>query len=981
MAWLRKGQRLLAWAKTTLLCINHPDVEYRRRGQNVIVLAVALMALSMLLLAGAISSDKHILIETLRFGVRIGLLCGLIALAQRGYVTLAASALSGLFVFSVLVGLLLEGALVPGVVFLCLSILMASVTLSARGVLFMICVCCLFLVLLSTALPLLTPVTFNDTDIIQISAILCCFGGMIGALGARSAMQALRGEQHARTHAEATSAALDEINRTLEHRVAERTAELAQSQSLLRGLIDNSPALIFVKDLQGRLLVVNQHYSALAGREIEDIVGKTEADLFPAELAEIWSAQGRQIITTRQPLETEETMLLEDGEYTYVTSLFPIQDAQRGVIGVGGIAADVTERRRTEAALRRSETTLSAIFRNSRQSFLFIDRAYTIQAFNKAADERAREIYRRELYVGVSILEFITADMREIFYAHFQQALHGESIVVERAIPSISGNARWFEFRYAPVYDDDQQALGVLMIMHDVTERKLLEIANKENERRYRAIFNSTFQFMGLLRPDGVLLEVNQTVLDFGGLQLEDVVGRPIWDTPWLATTPEARTRMRAAVVEAADGAFIRYETEIRGADDTRAVIDFSIKPLKDETGKVVLLIPEGRDITERKRAEAILQQSNERLRALYAIAQAILSARSPDDVAQAAMNQLNQLLPDSNIYVAGLDAATNHARILPTQHDAETNNGVFDAVEFEHVGALVETLIREQHVPPVDRYNNGSLDTPDHGMRLTLPLVAHHNFLGALSVGVEQADVLGANYLDIAKEVAALLAIGLRQAQLYEQTREDAETKAMLLREVNHRVKNNLAAIIALLYAERRRNGLDQAPDYQNLIHDLVSRVQSLAAVHGLLSASDWQPPRLSVLVERVISLALQALPPDTSVTLAIDDVPVLVTADQAHNLALVINELATNTVKHGRFANYALKICVVITWDDTSVELTFRDNGPGYPAHMVQADRHIGLDLMQNIVRRNLRGAVSTHNDGGAVTVIRFEHAMHPR
>jgi PAS domain S-box-containing protein len=486
---------------------------------------------------------------------------------------------------------------------------------------------------------------------------------------------------------------------------------------------------------------------------------------------------------------------------------------------------------------------------------------------------------------------------------------------------------------------------------------------------------------MGLLRPDGVLLEVNQTVLDFGGLQLEDVVGRPIWDTPWLATTPEARTRMRAAVVEAADGAFIRYETEIRGADDTRAVIDFSIKPLKDETGKVVLLIPEGRDITERKRAEAILQQSNERLRALYAIAQAILSARSPDDVAQAAMNQLNQLLPDSNIYVAGLDAATNHARILPTQHDAETNNGVFDAVEFEHVGALVETLIREQHVPPVDRYNNGSLDTPDHGMRLTLPLVAHHNFLGALSVGVEQADVLGANYLDIAKEVAALLAIGLRQAQLYEQTREDAETKAMLLREVNHRVKNNLAAIIALLYAERRRNGLDQAPDYQNLIHDLVSRVQSLAAVHGLLSASDWQPPRLSVLVERVISLALQALPPDTSVTLAIDDVPVLVTADQAHNLALVINELATNTVKHGRFANYALKICVVITWDDTSVELTFRDNGPGYPAHMVQADRHIGLDLMQNIVRRNLRGAVSTHNDGGAVTVIRFEHAMHPR
>lgn len=148
----------------------------------------------------------------------------------------------------------------------------------------------------------------------------------------------------------------------------------------------------------------------------------------------------------------------------------------------------------------------------------------------------------------------------------------------------------------------------------DITERKLTEAALQDSERRFRAIFNQTFQFSGLLKPDGMLLEANQTALDFGGLQLEDVINRPVWLARWWTTSTETQRQLQAAVLEAARGQFIRYEVDVLGAREMVATIDFSLKPVRDELGDVVLLIFEGRDISDRKQVEAALQQAHSEL-------------------------------------------------------------------------------------------------------------------------------------------------------------------------------------------------------------------------------------------------------------------------------------------------------------------------------------------------------------------------------
>ena len=136
-------------------------------------------------------------------------------------------------------------------------------------------------------------------------------------------------------------------------------------------------------------------------------------------------------------------------------------------------------------------------------------------------------------------------------------------------------------------------------------------------DRRFRAIFDQTFQFIGLMSVDGTLLEANDTALRFALVKPQDVIGKKFWDTPWWAHSPALQKRLRDAVRTAARGQAVRFEATHPGPDGRLHHIDFSLKPVRDSQGAVVLLIPEGHDITERKEAEEALRASEERFRFL----------------------------------------------------------------------------------------------------------------------------------------------------------------------------------------------------------------------------------------------------------------------------------------------------------------------------------------------------------------------------
>jgi PAS domain S-box-containing protein len=144
---------------------------------------------------------------------------------------------------------------------------------------------------------------------------------------------------------------------------------------------------------------------------------------------------------------------------------------------------------------------------------------------------------------------------------------------------------------------------------------KRAEEALLESERKTRAILDQTFQFIGLMEPDGTLIDANRSALKFGGIDESDVLGKPFWETPWWTHSQEQQEKLRDGISKAATGEFIRFEANHPGPDGSTHYVDCSLKPVKDETGNVVFIIPEGRDVTERKRAEDELRESEERYR------------------------------------------------------------------------------------------------------------------------------------------------------------------------------------------------------------------------------------------------------------------------------------------------------------------------------------------------------------------------------
>ena len=136
-------------------------------------------------------------------------------------------------------------------------------------------------------------------------------------------------------------------------------------------------------------------------------------------------------------------------------------------------------------------------------------------------------------------------------------------------------------------------------------ERVAAEQALRDSEKRLRAIFSGTHEYFAMLAPDGTLLEANRASIAFAPELMRDVIGRKFWDTPWFAFTPGMPEVVRRAVERAARGRSVREDLTLLHPSGRSVDFDFSLHPVLDEAGQVVLLVPEGRDITERKRAAA----------------------------------------------------------------------------------------------------------------------------------------------------------------------------------------------------------------------------------------------------------------------------------------------------------------------------------------------------------------------------------------
>lgn len=149
--------------------------------------------------------------------------------------------------------------------------------------------------------------------------------------------------------------------------------------------------------------------------------------------------------------------------------------------------------------------------------------------------------------------------------------------------------------------------IGVLLLgtlLSQQQRRQEIEQALRDSEQRFHAVFDSAFEFMVLLKPDGTLVDVNQSARTLTNIPANALIGAPLWKTAWSHLPSEQQTEIKNVFRRAANGETVRSEFSLEAAGQPGIVLDFSIKPLRDTDGHIALLIAEARDISARKELE-----------------------------------------------------------------------------------------------------------------------------------------------------------------------------------------------------------------------------------------------------------------------------------------------------------------------------------------------------------------------------------------
>jgi PAS domain S-box-containing protein len=211
-----------------------------------------------------------------------------------------------------------------------------------------------------------------------------------------------------------------------------------------------------------------------------------------------------------------------------------------------------------------------------------------------------------------------------------------------------------------------------------VAEREQAERRVDASRKQLRDVLDQAFQLMGILELDGSVVHANRAALDMIGAELVDVVGKKFWDTPWWADPAGDRQTLKDAIERAARGELVRFSTTHRDRSGDIRHIDFSLKPVLDEHGRVTVLVPEGRDVSELRRADEQRRQLEQQL----AQAQRVESlGRLAAGVAHDFNNLLTAIL--SNVELARMDVA-------------EASPIVRHLDEIWHAGESAKALVRQ---------------------------------------------------------------------------------------------------------------------------------------------------------------------------------------------------------------------------------------------------------------------------------------------
>jgi len=388
--------------------------------------------------------------------------------------------------------------------------------------------------------------------------------------------------------------------------------ELRQREEQYRAIFESSLDGLFLWDENLRIADVNPAGLALYGYRREDVIGRT----FPRNMPEAYVRERLGMVRRAMAGETthiETTVLRPDGT-TFDADLRVMPFAQRGRPHALAVVRDISERRRRERELQRSEARLRATVEAAFDCVVSMDSEGRIVEFNAAAERVFG--YRREDVLGRMLSNVLMPERHRAAHIRALESFGARDggATGGRLVEAMALRADGTEIPVEVAISVAAVPEGKIFVGHlrDITERRRADQALRDNEEQYRAIFNASADALVLRAADFTIVDVNATYEAMSGFSRAEVLGV----NRVLANPPEVVPTILALHQKAVAGEAIALDTELVRRDGRRYDLELRGVPIQHRGRPHVLYI--GRDITQAKRAERALRDSEEQYRAIF---------------------------------------------------------------------------------------------------------------------------------------------------------------------------------------------------------------------------------------------------------------------------------------------------------------------------------------------------------------------------
>lgn len=690
---------------------------------------------------------------------------------------------------------------------------------------------------------------------------------------------------------------------------------------------------IVITDTNGRIEWANQAFSRLTGVNLSDAYGLTHSELVKsgkqdgAYYQSMW-----ETIFTNKVWRGELVNRRKDGTlYDEEMTITPLVNEQGEITHFVAVKQEVTERKQMELQLIESELQYR-ILANSGQALIWTaDTDKLRDYFNKVWLEFTGRSMQQER--GNGWVEGVHPDdfqrCLDVYTSSFDRR---EKFSMDYRLRRHDGEYRWIQDDGCPRYNSAGEFIGYIGYCFDITERKRMEEKLRDSDAFNVSILNSLTSHIAVLDAQGVIVavnnawrrfakenglsEANQNMLGFNYLD----ACKNAFNQPYGDEANAALTGIAAVLAGEQEAFYLEYPCH---SPTQQRWFQMNVSPLQGSRRGAVV---SHANITPRKQAEVALQESENRYRALVQDASdAILIADMHGNLEE--INRAGELLLG---YSRDQISRMSVVQIHPADEQAKVRQH-FEGVATKGSTEPIETKILRQ---------DGRL--VDVEIRPTLSEIGGRKVAQATFIDLTEHNRIEKERLE----------------------REKAQRDA-LVREVHHRIKNNLQGIIGIL-----RSFADSHPETAELLNYAISQVQSVAVIHGLQGRSSLANIRVCELTV-AIAAGIESMW-EMPVTVEIPDwwIPYIIAEAEAVPLALVLNELICNAVKHGE-ADGHVRIMLSHEPHSDSIRLTIHNTGliPAGIGLENTTTFSIGLQLVASLLPRT--GANLTWAQQGGIVV----------